>query len=174
MEIIEKVFADYARPKKLGGKNAALITFAGFLGFTSFQAVFGGSNREHTSIEIEANLRAAEMILLLIVIAVTSYYSVLVGGNLKGIVVGYGMSTGAVALNEAVRTFAGPSFQAAFSTIWSFSYLISLLAWMATLWSLEPNPAPMDATQMDGDYECLAGRSKMTRMRGYLGKAARA
>lgn len=175
MEIIEIAFAHFEGPKKLG-RNAALIIFASIVGITALQAAWQRvSNTIHTSIQIEANLRGAELVLLSIIIAVIFYYGVPVGRNLKGIIVGYGICTAAVVLNESIRTFAGPSFQAAFSTFWSYSYLLCLFIWTSTLWSYEPNPAPEACNEMDGDYEVLANRTKATLagMRGYLRKAVR-
>lgn len=174
MEIIEIAFAHFEGPRTLG-RNAALITFASIVGITATQAALQRVwHTGHTSIEIEANLRGAELILLSIIIAVIFYYSVPVGRNLKGIIVGYGICTAAVVMNEAIRTFAGASFQAAFSTIWSYSYLLCLFIWSVTLWSYEPNPVP-EGCRVDGDYEALAGRTKATLagMRGYLRKAVR-
>lgn len=175
MEIVEKAFAYFDGPKKLG-RNAAMLTLAAVVGVTSFEAM-----AEHvfytvrTTIQVEANLRGAELILLSIVIAVTSYYSIPVGRNLKGIIVGYGICTVAVALNEAFRSFAGPSFQATFAAIWSYSYVVSLVIWGVMLWTYEANPEPVGWSQMAGDYEALAIRTKTTLagMRGYFRKAAR-
>ncbi|MGH9736542.1 MAG: hypothetical protein ACRD8A_18375 [Candidatus Acidiferrales bacterium] len=175
MEIIEKAFTYFEGPKRLG-RNAALIVFASIVGFTGFQAIvqrfpINGDR----AIQIETNLRSAELVLLLIVIAVISYYSIPVGRNLKGIIIGYGICTVAVAVNEAVRTFAGPAFEAAFSTIWSYSFIVPLVIWMAMLWRYEPSPVPAGWTQMDGDYEALTDRTKATLagVVGYLRKAVR-
>jgi hypothetical protein len=172
MEIIETAFARFDGPKKLG-RNAGLITFAAIVGITALQAGFQRApNSVQTSIQVEANLRGAELILLSIVIGVIFYYSVPVGRNLKGIIVGYGICTAAVVMNEAIRTFAGPSFQPAFSTIWSYSYVLALGVWAAALWSYEPNPVPESANQTEGDYEALAARTRTTLagVRGYLRK----
>lgn len=175
MEIIEIAFEYFEGPRRLG-RNAAMFTFAAIVALTGFEAAFQhGSNTIRRSIEVEANLRGAELILLSIIIAVISYYSVPIGRNLKGIILGYGVCTVAVALNEAFRTFVGRSFQGAFSTIWSYSYIVSLVIWTATLWSYEPNPAPAGWTPIEGDYRALASRTRATLagMRGYLRKAAR-
>lgn len=175
MEIIEKAFTYFEGPKKLG-RNAALITLAAIVGFTGFQAaVQHFSGTRHTAIQIEENLRGAELVLLLIVIAVISYYRVPISRNLKGIILGYGICTVEVAVNEAVRNFAGLSFQAAFSTIWSYSFIVPLVIWTAMLWSYQPSPVPVGWTQMNGDYEALAGRTKATLagVVGYLRKAVR-
>jgi hypothetical protein len=175
MEIIEKAFAHFEGPKRLG-RNAALVTLVAIVCITGLQAI-----SEHVSYtvwsttEVEANLRGAELILLSIVILVISYYDVLVGRNLKGITIGYGFCTAAVAVNEALRTFMGRSYQTAFSDIWSYSYVVSLIIWAVTLWSYAPNPAPAGRTQMDGDYAALASRTKATLagMRAYFRKAVR-
>lgn len=162
MEIIEKAFAYFEGPKKLG-RNAALITLAVIVGFTGFQAaVEGFSSTGSTSMQVEADLRGAELVLLLILITVISYYRVSIGRNLKGILIGYGICTVAVMADEAVRTFAGTSFQAVFSTIWSYSFIVPLVVWAAMLWSYEPIPIPPRWAEINGDYDALAGRTKAT------------
>lgn len=175
MEIIEKAFAYFEGPRKMG-RNAALITLAAIVGFTGFQAMVDHlSSASHTSIQIEANLRGAELVLLLIVITVITYYRIPIGRNLKGIIIGYGICTVAVAVDEAVRTFAGASFHAAFSAVWSYSFLVPLVIWAGMLWSYQPNPVPSGWTQIDGDYGILAGRTKATLagVVGHLRKAVR-
>ena len=174
MEIVERAFAYFDGPKRLG-RNAALLIFAAIVGLTALRAAFEAAPKTVGAwIDIEANLRAAELVILSIVIAVIFYYSVPIGRNLKGIIVGYGFCTVAVAMNEAIRSFAGHSFEAAFTHIWSYSYLVSLVVWAATLWSRQPNPAA-GLGQIDGDYEALANRTRATLadMRGYLRKAVR-
>jgi hypothetical protein len=175
MEIIERAFEHYEGPKKLG-RNAALIVFAAIVGATALQAALDRvASSVHRPIDVEVCLRGAELLLLSIVIAVIFYYGVPVGRNLKGITVGYGICTAAVVMNEAIRSFAGRPFYAAFASIWSYSYLVSLVIWVAALWSYEPNPAPEGWTQMDGDYQALANRTRMALavMRGHLRRAAR-
>ncbi|HTU35718.1 MAG TPA: hypothetical protein VMF66_18090 [Candidatus Acidoferrum sp.] len=175
MEIIERAFAYYEGPKRLG-RNAALITLAAIVAFTSFQAAAQRlPGIVHTSTQVEANLRGAELLLLVIIITVISYYSVPVGRNLKGIIIGYGICTLAVAVNEAVMNLAGARFQVAFSTIWSYSFVVPLVIWTVMLWSYEPNPVPTGWTQMAGDYEALARRTKATLagVVGYLRKGVR-
>lgn len=175
MEVIERAFAHFEGPERLG-RNAAMFTFAVIVAVTAFDAAFQrASDTIRTSIAVEANLRGAELILLSIIIVVISYYSIPIGRNLKGIIVGYGICTVAVALNEAVRTFAGPSFQRTFSTIWSYSFIVSLVIWAVALWSYEASPAPASWTHIDGDYEALASRTRLTLagMRGYFRRAVR-
>lgn len=175
MEVIERAFAHFEGPKRLG-RNAAMLTFAAIVAMTALDAAFQRApNTIRASVEVEANLRGAELILLSIIIVVISYYSIPIGRNLKGIILGYGVCTLAVALNEAFRTFAGPSFQRAFSTIWSYSYIVSLVIWAVALWSYEANPSPAGWTPTDDDYATFASRTRSTLagMRGYFRKAAR-
>jgi len=175
MEIIERAFERYEGPKKLG-RNAALVVFAAVVGGTAFHAALDRfATSAYRSLDVEVGLRGAELILLAIVIVVIFYYGIPVGRNLKGITIGYGICTAAVVMNEAVGSFAGRTFYAAFASIWSYSYLVSLVIWVAALWSFEPNPAPEGWTQMDDDYQALANRTRLalTVMRGHLRKAAR-
>ena len=175
MEAVDTAFAHFEGPKKLG-RNAALVIFGAIVSFTALRAAFETvSSIGQTAINVEADLRGAELVLLSILILVVFYYRVSIGTNLKGIIVGYGICTVTVAVNEAMRTFAGASFQSAFSMIWSYTYFLSLLVWVTTLWSREASLEPVKANQMDGDYEALASHTKTTLagMRGYLRKAVR-
>jgi hypothetical protein len=175
MEIIERAFAHYEGPKRLG-RNAALIIFTAIVACTALQAAFQQvSHPGQNSFDVEASLRGAELILLAIVIAVMSYYRIPLGKNLKGITIGYGICTAAVVINESIGALARWSFYPAFSRVWSYSYIVSLGIWIIALWSYEPNPVPEGPNRMGGDYEALANRTRtaLAGMRGHLGKAAR-
>jgi hypothetical protein len=174
MEIIERAFAHYEGPKKLG-RNAALITFAAIVGFTVVQAAVVLAPSVRSAFDVEANLRGAELVLLSILIAAIFYYRIPIGKNLKAIILGYGFCTAAVAMNEAVGSFVGGKFSAAFSRVWSYSFFVSLLVWVVGLWSYEPSEVPQGQSQMDGNYMELASRTRaaVATMRGHLRKAGR-
>jgi len=174
MEILEKALASYNSPRKLA-RDVALIVFACVVALTTLEWQLGRNSAfVSTSVELERNLRAAELVLLALIISVISYYGIPVGRNLKGILLGYGFVVAVVVMDNALRSYVGPGFQAVFSSIRSYSYMVVLLIWAVTLWSYSPNPVPEQATTLTADYQALTSGTKeaLAGMRDYLRQAA--
>jgi hypothetical protein len=125
--------------------------------------------------DVEKTLRTAELILLASIVGVIFYYSVPVGRNLKGIILGYGIVVAVVVMDAAGRAYKGQSFQSTFSAVRTGSYLLSLLIWTTALWSKQPNPVPNRPVRLESDYQALAlrVRNALGAMRSHLGKAGR-
>lgn len=175
LEIVENALASHEGPRKLA-RNIALLVFASVVGVTTFQwVVERSSHLILTSIEVERNLRTAELVLLALIIAVIFYYGIPVGRNLKGVLLGYGLVVAAVVMANAAASSAGESFRTVFSMIRSYSYLAALLIWVGTLWSYSPNPVLERPAPLTSDYDALANWAKgvLAGMRDYLRKAAR-
>lgn len=175
LEILERALDSYDGPKKLA-RNAALMIFTAIVALTCGEFLLQRRVRfPLTAVEVQRDLRAAELVLLSLIIGLLLYYRIEVGRNLKGIVVGYGLCVATVVIGDAFRSYAGMSFQAAFSVLRSYSFFASLLIWVVFLWSYEPNPVPEHPTQLADDYNALANWTKgaLAGMRGHLGKAAR-
>jgi hypothetical protein len=175
LEVLENAFAWHSGPRKLA-RNVALMIFASVVVLTALQwGAERGSQLISTSVDVERNLRTAELVLLGLIIGVIFYYSIPVGRNLKGILLGYGLVVAIVVMDNALRSYVGPGFQAVFSSIRSYSYLSALVIWVSALWSYSPNPVPERTTALTADYEALASwtRGVLSGMREYLRKAAR-
>lgn len=175
LEIIEKGLAPFEGARR-SARWAGFLVFAGILCVTMTQWLtethFLVANN---SAEVEKNLRSAELILLMSILAVVSYYRLPLGRNLKGIVLGYGLVVASVVMDGAMRSYKGDSFQAVFSGIRGYSYLASLVIWLAALWSVHPNPVPNRPVRLEADYQALllAIRSRLGAMRSHVGKAGR-
>jgi hypothetical protein len=175
LELIDRGLECYGGPKKLARK-AGFGVFAGIVSFTGGEwLVQRRVGLLLTSIEVQRDLRAAELVLLGLVIGLLLYYHIPVGRNLKGIVLGYGLCVATVVMADAFRSYKGQSFQTAFSLLRSYSFFASLLIWTVFLWSYEPNPVPDGPAQLSDDYDALANWTKgaLAGLRGQLGKAAR-
>lgn len=175
VEILEKALASYEGPRTFA-RNAALWIFALVVGFTTFQWRFGQhSSALRTSVEVERNLRSAEIALLAGILLIVFYYAIPIGRNLKGIALGYGLYVAIDVIDQAVMSHAGSRFQAIFSSIRSYSYFVSLLIWVVALWSYYPNPVPRRPSDSGPSYDVLAMKTRkaLESMRGNLGKAAR-
>lgn len=175
LEILEKALASYEGPRTLA-RNGGLGIFALIVAFTTFQWRFGHhSSALRTSVEVERNLRSAEIALIAGILLLVFYYAIPIGRNLKGIALGYGLYVAIDVIDQAVMSHMGSRFQAIFSAVRSYSYFVSLLIWIVALWSYCPNPAPGSSGDAGLDYDVLAMKTRkaLESMRGNLGKAAR-
>ena len=173
LEIIQVGFASYNGAKKLA-TNIGLTLFACIVALTAWQSVARRrSALVVTSLEVERDLRAAELVILGLVIVLLAYYRVGIGRNLKGILLGYGFSIAAITMANAFGSYAGPTFSTALSFIRSYSYSAALLIWVFTLWSHQPNPVPRFPKEPPQDYSGLVDWAKdaIHSVRGQLGKA---
>jgi hypothetical protein len=174
-EIIEKGLTSYkgvrgfARVLGFGTFGVIVcIIVAEWLAAGSFAVVLNSN-------DVEKTLRTAELVLLASILGVFSYYSVPVGRNLRGIILGYGVVVAVVVMTAAGRAYKGDSFQPVFSALRTDSYLVSLLIWTVALWSVQPNPAPVRPVRLESDYQALAlrVRNALDTMRSHLWKAGR-
>lgn len=172
LEIIEKGLAEHIGARKLF-RNFSLALFAAIVGFISIESMSSGHSISlRTSVEFERNLRTAEAVLLLLIVAVVAYYAIPIGKNLRGILLGYGLCVATIVINDSLRSYVGKSFQDAFSAVRSWSYLVSLLIWTAALWSYRPNPIPKRSFVDGSDYEVLVAQTReaMESVRGQFGR----
>lgn len=174
MELLEKSFASHEGLRRLA-RNTGLTVLVLIVGFTASQLIFGRLSAGRTSAEVERNLRSAELILLAAIIIVIRYYGIPIGRNVKGVVLGYGLVVAAIVVDNTLQSYVGARFQAVFSFVRSYSYLIALLIWIAALWSYDPNPVPEGPTQPPADYGSQAKMIKtaLGGMRENLGKSVR-
>lgn len=125
---------------------------------------------------LERNLLAVQAIFLSSLVGVIFYYGIAIGRNIRGMIVGYGLCIATTLMTLAVRSFAGPSFDAAWILIQPVAYWVSLFVWMSALWSYAPNPVPSAAAgDLAADYESFVSgtRTRVGEMRSSLGRAAR-
>jgi hypothetical protein len=75
----------------------------------------------------------------------------------------------------ALRSYIGPAFNSTWTFIQPFAYMVSIVIWLATMWSYHPNPVPDSGIRLEEDYEALAARTQymMGAMRAHLVKVPR-
>jgi len=174
LEIVQRALGSCEGLKKFAA-YVGLVVFGLIVGFTALEGlVYRGSQILLTTVEVERNLRSAELVFLALIIALISYYAIPVGRNLKGIIVGYGLCVATVVLDHAAQSYTG-SYKPLFTTVLSYSYFFSLLVWIFCLWSYHPNPVPAASTHLTEDYGELVNstREAIDSVRGHLGTAAR-
>lgn len=151
----------------------ATVFFAIIIGVT-----FGssGSSFGRVVAELEQDLRQSQAILLCFLLTLLMYYRISVGKNLRGLVAGYSLlvSTEVIMLTLALRPRTGVSaFMREAEPVF---YVLSLVIWLVTLWTPQPEIGPIVPCAIERDYERLAAatRTMLLRARAQLGKMARA
>ena len=159
-DIFEKALAEFEGVKRLA-RVVGLVVLAGIVGFTTFQLLARNHLEQGlTSVEVERNLRCAELILLGGILFLAAYYSIPMGRNLKGIILGYGVYVGTVVIGDATWSYLGESSRAIVSTVRGDSYFAALMVWTVTLWSFHANPVPIRPSVLGEDYQAMVTKTK--------------
>jgi len=176
MDILEKALKPYAGVRKFA-RGVGLATLAAVLAFTFLEWLLENKSvlARLTSIEVERNLRGAEVALLFVLLVVIVVYGAALGRNLKGIVLGYGLYLALDLVANAARSHFGPSFQKIWSDVHTYSYLCALVIWTVSLWSYAPVQLSAGSVALESDYEKLAQatREKLNAIGTHLGRTGR-
>jgi hypothetical protein len=174
LEIFKHVLAPYPGAERFA-RIAGLVIFALLFAFAVVYLIVEPAPSETMSRNLERNLLAVQAILLSGLVGVIFYYGIAMGRNIQGMILGYGLCVATTLMTLAVRSFAGPSFDAAWILIQPVAYWICLFVWMSALWNYEPNPLPLTAADIARDYESFVSgtRARVGEMRSNLGRVAR-
>lgn len=176
MDILEKALAPYAGVRKFA-RGVGLTTLAAVLAFTVLEWRLENKHTlaALTSIEIERNLRSAEVVLLCAFLVAIVLYGAPLGRNLRGIVLGYGIYIALDLTANAARSHFGASFQTIWRVVHSYSYLCALAIWTLSLWSFTPVRLSAGTVALENDYEALADltREKLDAIGTYFGRSGR-
>jgi hypothetical protein len=125
--------------------------------------------------DIEGAMRAVEALAIIVLVALFLFYSIPVGKNLRGILLGYGLFVGASVLSLEFVSTADSAFHHFLSAAYPDFYFISLTLWVAHLWSYAPNPVPAASVRLEQEYQRMAAAThrRLQDARGYLAKAVR-
>jgi hypothetical protein len=174
-EIVRKSFQKYPGARTFATTVVAAM-FAILCGYIVFRLLpLSVSSHEGFS-DLERDFRVIQALTLCGVLVVISYYRIEVGRNLFGIIAGLGLYVGSTILSDELKSYVGPAFNAAWSVIQPYTYLVSLLIWAFTLWSYAPAAAPEVPAEIDDGYEAFARQTQRTlgAMKAAVSKADRA
>jgi hypothetical protein len=123
--------------------------------------------------QVEGMLRVCELLAILSLIAVLLVYSIPIGRNLRGILLGYGVFVSWAVICLALVAAGIAKSDSIWSYTFPLSYLISLFVWTVHLWSYQPNPVPDRAIPLEQEYSRVAAATqrRLHDARGYLAKA---
>jgi hypothetical protein len=123
--------------------------------------------------QVEGVLRVCELLAILSLIVVLLVYSIPIGRNLRGILIGYGVFVSWAVICLALVAAGIAKSDSIWSYTFPLSYLISLSVWTGHLWSYQPNPVPDRAIPLEQEYQRVAAATqrRLHTARGYLAKA---
>jgi hypothetical protein len=126
-----------------------------------------------TPAQVEGVLRVCELLAILSLTILLLVYSIPVGKNLRGILIGYGVFTSWSVICLALVAMGVAKADSLWSYTFAFSYLITLVVWTVSLWSYQPNPVPDRAIPLEQEYQRVAAATqrRLHNARGYLAKA---
>lgn len=130
---------------------------------------------EAATTDIEGALRAVEALAIMVLAGLFLLYSIPVGKNLRGILLGYGLFVGTSVLSLEFVSTAGSALRHFLSAAYPDFYFICLSLWLAHLWSYAPNPVPAASVRLEQEYQMVAAAThrRLQHARGYLTKAVR-
>ena len=128
-----------------------------------------------TTVDLERNLRTAQVLLLITIVGLLAYYAIPIGRNLRAMILGYGFFVGASVASLILRSYLGTRFQPLWQYLQQTIYGATLAIWCTGLWLYSPNPAPGDEARLERDYELLAAQTArlLAQVRAYLMRAVR-
>jgi hypothetical protein len=134
-EIYRKGLAPYPGTARLA-RNALALVFAVAVGKALAASLRGPLWwPARTTAELERNLRAVQAFAVLGLVILLVAYSIPLGRNLRGIVLGYALFIATSLANLAALASPGKEFQ----RVWSYSqqlfYLLVLCIWTVSLWA---------------------------------------
>jgi hypothetical protein len=129
---------------------------------------------EAATTDIEGALRAVEALAIVTLVGLFLFYSIPLGKNLRGILLGYGFFVSTSVLSLKFLSYAGNQLRDFLSHAYPVSYLIALSLWLAHLWSYAPNPLAANV-RLEQEYQRIAAAThrRLQDARGYLARAVR-
>jgi hypothetical protein len=126
-----------------------------------------------TPVQVEGVLRVCQLLAVLSLVALMLFYSIPIGKNLRGVLLGYGLFVSWSVVCLALVAAGVAKADSLWSYTFSISYLISLFVWTVHLWSYQPNPVPDRAIPLEQEYQRIAAATqrRLHSARGYLAKA---
>jgi hypothetical protein len=102
-------------------------------------------------------LRYIEGALLSVILWLFGRYRISLGRNLLGLTAGYSLLVGLDVMNSAFLPLPGNELSRKIAPI---IYLITLIIWCASLWSLQPDPVQPEESAIERDYALLAAKTR--------------
>jgi hypothetical protein len=115
----------------------------------------GTLDPESIRVALERDLRITQAVFLCGLLLLTSYYSVPLGRNLRGLSLGYGIFLGLNIAHLSVRASVGSPFEVTWRYLQPASFDIALCIWLSYLWMKDPALQTSPSPRLGEDYSHL-------------------
>ena len=161
-ELYSKSLNDYPGALQISRavvSTGLIVVLTRFLNNALVGPIWGAAT---TVVDLERNMRALQVMLVIALVGLVRYYAIPLGRNLGGIICGYGFFIGTSVMNLTLRSHWGDSFQAIWVYLQPSAYLLSLVIWCMALWSYQPIPEPERDIRIEQDYEALVEHTEQS------------
>jgi len=142
-------------------QNALLSVFALTVAYAGSDFLYGNfGSFSAATLELSRDLRYVEAGILLVMMWLFVRYRITLGRNRLGVMVGYSFWVGVNVMNLAFWFLPGNESSPLLRGLLPATYLMTLLIWCAALWSPQPEPVRPSETEIERDYEFLAGKKR--------------
>lgn len=174
LEIFKHVLSAYPGAEKFA-MLACAATFGAIFLFGVTYAWLSSLTTQATYVQLERDVRSAQIAFMVAIVAVILYYGIALGGNMRGMICGYAAYLFASVVALALGAYLGHRFNAIWRVAQPLSFEFSLFVWLVTLWGYAPNPLPDENIPVGSDYENLAAMTKqrIDTLRSHIGRVAR-
>ncbi|HXM93463.1 MAG TPA: hypothetical protein VOA64_04290 [Candidatus Dormibacteraeota bacterium] len=171
-EICRVILASYPGTARMARKLLGLV-FALAVGKALLTAAINPEWWDvSTRMDLELSLRIVQAVAILALVALFLSYSIPMGRNLRGILLGYGVFVGLSVIQLTFASAGGTNFVRFWSYVHPISYDVVLCVWIMHLWSYRENPVPHANVQLEQQYQKVATSTsqRLREARGYLAK----
>jgi hypothetical protein len=137
-----------------------LVVFVIALSYAATDLVHGGfASVARATADLGRYLLYVKGALLLVMLWLFGRYRISFGRNLLGLTVGYSLVVGLDVMNLALLSLPGHESSIGLRKLLPITYLITLIIWSASLWSVQPDPAQPEESAIDRDYGVLTAKT---------------
>lgn len=152
-EILRHLFRPFDSVRRLL-EPLLLLAIGGGLALLALLGITQNLQLDHYVLYLERWGRLIQACLLTSVVAVARYYSLPLGRNTSGLLLGYGLHVSLTLVHFALQGLGLLDLNQ-LAIVYQISYIAILALWCWALWSYAPNPHPPRAEYLMRDYARL-------------------
>jgi hypothetical protein len=141
-------------------RKLLLVAFVIALTYSASDLLHGGlASMARATADLGRYLLYVKGVLLAVMLWFFGRYRISFGRNLLGLTTGYALAVGLDVVNLALLSFPGHESSIGLRRLLPITYLVALIIWCASLWSVQPDPAPPEESAIDRDYGLLVDKT---------------
>jgi hypothetical protein len=137
-----------------------LVVFVIALTYSASDLLHGGfASMARATADLGRYLLYVKGVLLVVMLWLFGRYRISFGRNLLGLTAGYSLVVGLDVMNLALLSLPGHESSIGLRKLLPITYLITLIIWSASLWSVQPDPVQPEESAIDRDYGLLVDKT---------------